>query len=378
MASISSEERILVVGGGPGGLALAIRLHDKGFKVELVERSVAWPASGGLGVLHANGIRVLDRLGLAEAAAAEGQLLNYQVLCDQGGTPLTRTELTELWANVGPTYGFDRPSLQRVLLSRAEALPCRLGTQVLSVEQGDSSVEVRFSSGEASAYALVVGADGVHSTIRGAVAVEPPVYGGEMYYRAVSSYAPVDQHGVRVMLGDGCFFGIVPLSGGRSYGFGAVFSEQPERDQPSGRVERMRARFAGFGGGVPCCLDGMTRDDQVHYGGTERVVLPSWHKGRLVLVGDAAHCSQPMMAQGTSMALEDGLVLAEELHRHDLLEDALVAYENRRMARTTWVQEQTTALAGGLGMPSAMRNPFLSQRGDVMTRERFGPLADLP
>lgn len=378
MPAISNEETVLVVGAGPAGLALGIALHDKGFAVEIVEKSPAWPAVGGLGVLHANGIRVLSQLGLGEKVAAEGQLLKNQVMCDQGGSPLTRTDLAELWDGVGPTYGFDRPSLQRVLLSRAGELPCRLGTGVTGIEPGEDAVTVRFEGGETSRYALVVGADGVRSTTRPLVTEEPSEYAGQMYYRAVSAYTPDDPHGVWVLLGDGCFFGIVALAGGRSYGFGAVFSEVRDHEQDRGRIGRMRAQFEGFGGGVSKFLDGIAGDDQVHYGGTDRVSLSSWHRGRVVLVGDAAHCSQPMMAEGTSMALEDGVVLADELQRHDNLEGALAAYEVRRMPRARWVQEQTAVLAGGMGMPAAARNPFLSQRGEVLTRERFRPLAEVP
>lgn len=377
MAALSNEETVLVVGAGPAGLALGIALHDKGFAVEIVERSPDWPAVGGLGVLHANGIRVLNQLGLSEMVATEGQLLQNQVMCDKQGTPLSRIDLGELWEGVGPTYGFDRPSLQRVLLSRAGELPCRLGTSVVAIDAGEDHVSVRFETGETSRYALVVGADGVRSTTRKSVTQDTSTYAGQMYYRAVSTYTPDDPHGVWVMLGDGCFFGIVALAGGRSYGFGAVFREERDHEQDNGRTNRMRQQFEGFGGGVSAFIDGVAGDDEVHYGGTDRVALSKWHEGRVVLVGDAAHCSQPMMAEGTSMALEDGVVLAEELQRNHDLESALVAYENRRMPRAGWVQEQTAALAGGMGMPAAARNPFLAQRGEAMTRERFRPLAEM-
>lgn len=378
MASISSRERILVAGAGMGGLAVAVALHDRGFDIEMVERSPTWSATGGLGVLHANGIRVLRDLGLGEAAAREGQVLDHQVMCDQQGEQLTRTDLSELWSTVGPTYGIDRPSLQRALLSRAEALPYRLGTEVVAVQQAESSVTVRFGDGTASEYALVIGADGVHSAVRQAVTSDAPSYAGEMYYRGVSQCPAPSPTGVHALLGDGCFFGIVPLTGGRSYGFGATFTEHRLRDRPEGRLARMREQFADFGGGVPAYLASLERDEQVHYGGTDRVVLSTWHQGRVVLLGDAAHASQPMMAQGTSMALEDAIVLAEVLDRHDSVEDALTAYEGRRLPRTSWVQEQTRVIATGFAMPPAVRNPFLAERGKMQTRERFHPLAERP
>ena len=99
----TSNLRVLIAGGGIGGLAAAIALQDKGIAAEIVERSSDWPTSGAVGVLHANGVRVLDQLGLGDAIAGGGWPLAYQEMCDEQGRVLSRTEFRELWGDVGPT-----------------------------------------------------------------------------------------------------------------------------------------------------------------------------------------------------------------------------------------------------------------------------------
>lgn len=378
MPALSQNERILIVGGGMGGLAFGIAAHDRGFTVDVVERATAWPDSGALGVFHANGVRVLRALGLGDAVEAVGARLEHQTMRDQHGQLLCRTDLRQLWGDVGPTYGVDRPALQSALLSRAETLSCRLGVAVDGIEQADREVIARFADGSSDSYALIVGADGVSSTVRLELTDAAVPYGGEMYWRCVSPSPAADPTGVDAFFGDGCFFGVVPLRDGRAYGFGATFDSTGSHDIVDGRLGRMRQRFADFGGPMPDFLASLERDDQVHYGPTKRVTLPTWHRGRVVLIGDAAHATKPMMAEGCSMALEDALVLAEVLATSADVESALASYEARRMPRVQWVQDQTDLMAKGFGMPPAVRNAFLTERGDAMTYERFGPLVDLP
>src|SRR4051812_42398519 len=120
-------ERILIVGGGIGGLSLATALHQRGFAPELVERGKEWRASGtGIGVL-ANGMRMLRTLGVADAVERAGVVLRGWTYCNARGERLCRTDLEALWGDVGPCVGIERGELQRVLLAGASAVPARLG-----------------------------------------------------------------------------------------------------------------------------------------------------------------------------------------------------------------------------------------------------------
>ena len=120
------------------------------------------------------------------------------------------------------------------------------------------------------------------------------------------------------------------------------------------------------------------RDDEVICSTMEWMEFEKWHTGRVVLVGDAAHASSPMMGQGGCMAMEDACVLAEELRAAATVESALTSYVNRRKARVKWVQHQSMAIGEIITVPSAVRNAALRERGNEAMKSRFGPLVPAP
>ncbi len=144
--------------------------------------------------------------------------------------------------------------------------------------------------------------------------------------------------------GERCFFGLVPVEDGRTYGFAGLAGDRFD-DPPAGRLERLRQQFGGFGGPVPAYLAALQRDEQIHFGPVEWVELGCWHSGRAVLIGDAAHAAPPHMAEGGAMAIEDALVLTQLLHGAD----GLGRYQARRRPRVQWVQQQSR-LAAKSGM----------------------------
>ena len=200
---------------------------------------------------------------------------------------------------VGPCLGITRVRLQEILLDGAAAVPHRLGVAVTSLREGER-VEVGFGDGSRSDYDLVVGADGIYSTVR-SLAVSPaePDYAGTMAWRSVVPTRPPGVDGLMVLMGDGCFFGLVPVGDGQTYGFAGLDSERFD-DPPAGRLERFRARFAGFGGPVPAYLEALERDQQLHAGPIEWMDLDRWHQGRVVLIGDAAHAAPPHMGRAAA------------------------------------------------------------------------------
>src|SRR5262249_14497340 len=147
----------------------------------------------------------------------------------------------------GPLIGIERAKLQDVLLAGAAAVPCRLGMSVTSLSQDEDRVTVGFSDGTTDEYDLVVGADGISSTVRQlALDATPPIYSGQMAWRSLASVRAAELDGVQFWLGDGCFFGLCPVGDGRVYGFGNA-TEPRHHDSVDGRLQRLRDRFAGFG-----------------------------------------------------------------------------------------------------------------------------------
>ena len=371
-------ETILVVGGGVAGLTAATALHRHDFKVELVERQQTWQALGAGFVVHANGMRMLVDLGLAANVENAGTIICRWQYCDEQGDPLSETDLEALWGDVGRCVGIERPNLQRALLPGVANLRCRLGTSITSLVHHGDHVSVGFSDGSTGDYGLVVGADGIRSTVRAlTLTAAAPSDLGAMNWRSIAPIRPAGLNGFQMHLGDGCTFGLVPMGARRTYGFAYVI--QPHvRDPVVGRLERLRKRFATFCGRVQEYLASLERDDQIICSAMEWMELEKWHIGRVVLVGDAAHASSPMMGQGGCMAMEDACVLAEELRAAASVEDALASYSGRRKNRVEWVQRQSMEVGKMLSVPPPVRDAALRERGDQVTHARFGPLVQAP
>jgi 2-polyprenyl-6-methoxyphenol hydroxylase-like FAD-dependent oxidoreductase len=376
---MATVDRILIVGGGIGGLCCATALYRHGFTPTLVERDREWRATGGgIGVLP-NGMRMLRVLGLDGAVAQAGAVLRRWTFSNARGEVLCATDLEALWGDVGPCIGIERTALQEVLRAGAAAVPARLGISPTGLVQDGDQVIVDFSDGSRAADDLVVGADGIHSTVRTlAMGGTPPRYAEQVAWRSLIPSRPRGLDEMLVVMGDGCFFGLVPVGGGRTYGFGGLNAPVMLEDPLAGRLERVRQRFAQLGGAVPEYLAALERDEQLHYDGIEWVDVDRWHTGRVVLIGDAAHASPPHMGQGGCMAMEDAVVLSEVLHEAETVENALNAYVTRRRPRTSWVQEQSRAALAAWLLPPAVRDAALRERGDQMMHARYAPLRPVP
>ena len=299
---------------------------------------------------------------------------DYPGICEV----LSDTDLEALWGHAGPCVGIERTKLQGALLPGVAQVRCRLGTEVSSLVQADARVSVGFANGSREDFDLVVGADGIRSTARAlALTDTAPSYLGAMNWRSVAPIRPAGLTAFQINVGDGCVFGLVPLGGGRTYGF-AYVAHPYFRDPVEGRLARLRERFSTFGPRVAAYLAALERDDEVICSAMEWMELGQLYAGRVVLVGDAAHASSPMMGQGGCMAMEDACVLAQELRAAAAVEDALASYVRRRKARVEWVQRQSMTLANLLTASSEARSDMLRERGTQVMRDRFGPLVPSP
>jgi FAD-dependent urate hydroxylase len=369
--------RILVVGGGIAGTCTAIALREHGFAPELVEARSTQPVEGAAITLHANGVRALRTLGLGAALGAVADVVPRWAFHDVHGRLLCETDLAALWEGVGPCLGVTRAELMRVLYAAAGDLPVRFGCAVTALRGDEARVHVGFADGSSADYDLVIGADGTRSAVRRlAVASVAPHRIGTTGWRSVVDGRPPGVAHLVLLLGEGCFFGLVPVGAGRTYGFAGTATgsgEGPAREHPG----RFRDRFAAFGSPVSDYL-ALLDATPLHAAPVEDLELDRWHRGNVLLIGDAAHAMPPHAGQGGSLAAEDALVLAEELARADTLPAAFARFTARRRPRVEWVRRQTRAAAAAWMLPPPQRDQVLRERGDRLLQERYRPLRALP
>jgi 2-polyprenyl-6-methoxyphenol hydroxylase-like FAD-dependent oxidoreductase len=372
-----SPPRILIVGGGIAGLALSRALREQGIVPELIERAASWPTRGTGLYLPGNGFRALGALGLADTVLARAVCVSHQRILDHTGRLLAEVELGTLWNRVGACVGIARAELHRILLEGAAGVPMRLGTTVTTLSQHDGGVDVAFADGSTGTYDLVVGADGIHSSIRQLVfgSIRPRPL-GQVSWRFL-----VDQSGGigtwTAILGPRRAFLAVPIGPNRLYCYADLVI--PATEDPTGRdLDRFRALFADFGEPARRILSRLENVDSIHFSPIEEIVLDSPIRGRVVLVGDAAHATSPNMAEGASMALEDALVLAQMLAVHASPEEALSAFTRRRRTRIRWVQQRTHHRDRIRALPSSLRNLALRFAGTAIYRRDYRLLFEEP
>ena len=341
-----AAQRVLVVGGGIGGLSVTIALRQAGLDVDLVEKNPAWDVYG-VGILQpANALRALHRLGLAEEAVAQGHPMYGDTAWLADGTTLIADhDWPVLVEGLPPGNGITRPRLHRILQSHtlASAANVRTGVTFSAIEQRGDRVEVTFTDDSSGSYDLVVGADGLHSQVRATVfsADLKARYTGQVCWRYnLPRIDGLDK--IRMYLGETGSAGFCPLSADLMY---ILTIEKP----PAGAAIRLpvegsaalyRERLAPFGGPVAEHRELIVDDEAVVYRPVESVLVPApWYRERIVLIGDAAHATTPHCGQGAAQAIEDAIVLTEELGRHETLSEALQAYSERRFERCKRIVE---------------------------------------
>ena len=372
---MTRNARILIVGGGIAGLTAAIALRQRGFIPELVERAASWRVLGTGIVIQPNAMRLLRELDVANHLEQTGAAVRRFQFLSKSGEVLSEIDLTELWSGVDSGVAIERSELQKALLRKVDCARCRLGVAVTSLNHREGSVSIGFSDGGTGDYDLAIGADGIGSTVRAlAIGGTAPRHCGQAAWRALASIRRRGADEIQFWLGDGSFFTTYPVGQERTYGCGYVAEPARAQAPAEGRLARFRDCFAAFGEPVRALLDSLTHDDQIHCSAVESLELPEWRKGRVLLIGDAAHASSPMMGQGGCMAVEDATILAELLETSPTVD----AFSPRRRPRVDWVRAQSDALARSTLAPAAARDTIIKERGAQAFRDRFAPLLPAP
>lgn len=332
--------RVIVAGGGIGGLAAAVALGRRGHEVEVIERAPELrPVGAGLTV-QINAMRALAKLGLAEKVAQAGQIVRTAEIRNWDGESISQMNLTALSEELGaPCVGIHRAELHKILLD-ALATPPRLGVTVTSFVEEKDQVVVKFSDGNSRTADLLIGADGLHSAVRAQLHQDgEPTYAGYTSWRGVCDNNGVTDPSTLIeSWGDGSRFGLVPIGPGKMYWFAVADAPANERDGADVKKELL-ARFGSWHREVKAAIEATAAERIFRTDISDRPVLKTWGRGRVTLLGDAAHPMTPNLGQGACMALEDAVVLDSALGEKSDPEAALRLYEDRRRERANTTVE---------------------------------------
>jgi 2-polyprenyl-6-methoxyphenol hydroxylase-like FAD-dependent oxidoreductase len=347
---MSKVRSVLVVGGGIGGLALGIALAKRGLEADVVEvKGEHSPL--GVGIIQpGNALRALDKLGVAEACVAAGHGMLKRRYLDSDGNELVARPMTRIAApHLPPMNALPRPALHHILHEAAVAAGARvrMGTTWTSLEEGPEGVAVTLSDGTHRCYELVAAADGIRSPLRARLfGLTEPRYSGYGCWR-VTLPRPADVTESDTFQGrNGTKAGLIPLTRETMYMF-LVTTEPHNEHKPRERLAPLlREALQGYGGLIGDIRDSLDDSSDIVYSALEEVALPTpWHRGRVQLIGDAAHASLPHMAQGAAMAVEDAVVLAELCAADMDAAARLEQFAKRRFERCRYVQQTSRAMA---------------------------------
>lgn len=356
------DQRILIVGGGFSGLSAAIGLARAGAEVHLVERNPEWRMDGaGLSVGAAT-LRALNALGVLDRFLDEGAGCDGTDARAADGTHLTRFPTPRLVAPDIPGNGaIMRPVLGRILADAAQAAGARvrLGTTMADFADDGSGVDATLSDGTRERFDLVVGADGLYSTLRRRVLPDAPEphFSGQGAWRAVVPRAPEVER-TTIWVGGPVKVGVNPVSRSEMYLFVNENKSVNDRVPDAELLPRLRALIEPFSDPLLRTVqETLGEDSLVLYRPMDNLLVPvPWHRGRVVLIGDAVHATTPHLAAGAGIGIEDAIVLAEELVAAPDVESALRAFEARRWERCRMVVENSERLGELETTPGAERD----------------------
>jgi 2-polyprenyl-6-methoxyphenol hydroxylase-like FAD-dependent oxidoreductase len=344
-----SASRVLIVGGGIGGLCTAIGLARAGMPSEVVEIKRDWSVYG-VGIIQpSNQLRALAELGLADACVERGWGFKGWEFYDDAGNLRAKVPSTSLLGpNYPPINGIARPVLHEILTTEARHLrvKVRLGLTVEQIDDTGKTVAVRFSDKSSGQYDVLIGADGAYSSIRSQIipGSAEPEFNGLAVWR-YNFRRPAHMTWGSVHYAPHAKAGLVPMSKDFMYMFVVAAAPGNPKMPRLDMHTLMRNRISEFRGPIGELRDQITDPASVIYRPMEPMLLSSpWHRGRVLLIGDAAHATTPQLAQGASIAIEDAALLSALLPQDRSLPEIFEEFMHRRFERCKFVVDSSLKL----------------------------------
>jgi len=330
-------------------MALAMRMREFGWVVDLVEIDPEWRVYGAGISITAPTFRACRRLGVVDELISGGFASHQGVrICAPTGQVVAEIPAWPIEPGLPTMGGIMRPVLHEILSrrTRAAGVNVRLGVSVRTYAEDGDVVRVETSDGASGNYSLVVAADGAFSKMRGLVfpSAAVPKYTGQYCWRLIADRPPgID--GVHFYMAGAVTAGVMPTSANQMYMF--LLQAEPQKvrvDEPT-QWRRLKELMAPFSGLLGTLREGLSASSEIICRPLEAILLPRpWHRGRVLLIGDAVHATTPHLASGAGIAIEDALVLSEELAQEGSIEQALLRFEERRWERCRLVVENSVRI----------------------------------
>ena len=342
---MASRPRVLVVGGGIGGLFAANALLAHGLRVAVYEQAAALGEVGAGVYVTPNAVRQLERTGLGPAVERWGARVGAEsAYFRHDGTPIAKVQVADA-AGWNACFGMHRADYVELLAANLPDGVVHTGHRAVAYDEAGGVARVRFANGALAEADAVVGADGIHSEMRPFVfPPSKPVFHGTISYRGLVARErlpgwPMDRW--QMWAGPSKHFLVFPVRGGalvNYVGFVPADQEMKESWSAPGDPDALRREFAGWDPRIGRVLEQVDRT--FRWALYDREPLPTWSKGRLTLLGDAAHPMLPHLGQGANQSIEDGMALATILAQASRADvpAALQAYERLRRERVAEVQ----------------------------------------
>lgn len=343
--------KVLVIGGGFSGMSAAIEMSKRGIDVDLAEIDKNWRTDGaGISVGGAT-IRAFRQIGILDEFKELGATHAGVDVHTPDGTLIAKIPAPPVIGNDAPCEGaIMRPVLAKILAekTRASGTNVKLGVSFDTIDDKGDFVEVTFTDGAVERYDLVIGADGLFSSVREKYFPEAakPAYMGQGVWRAVLPRMP-EIPNLFMWVGHHIKVGVNPMSQDQMYMFITENRENNDFIEPDTFIAHFTALLEEFPASeVQKMKESLNENSMIHYRPLEGLIEKGpWHKGRIALIGDTVHATTPHLASGACIGIEDAIVLAEELANHSTVEEALAAFKERRFERCRMVVENSYRLA---------------------------------
>ncbi len=362
--------KIAIIGGGIGGLTTAIALKQSGIDFEIFEAAPELKPVGAGIVMASNAMQVFQRLGIEKKIMDAGLEIVEACVVDQSFKMISDLAVKE---KIAPRYGIGSYALQRgrfqqALLTEIDSNKIHLNKRISSLIQHAGNVELKFNDGSTAEADLVIGADGIKSVVRKNLFGEMPLrYSGQTCWRGIARYTlPPDKsmHSYE-MWGKqkGLRFGFVPTSANEVYYFTTLYSPPHQMDEPGQVKNKLLNLYSSFGSLPQQLIEATPEASIIRSDINDFVPIKNWWKGRVALIGDAAHATTPNLGQGGCQAVEDAFVIARCLKENPAPEIAFKKYQTIRYQKALHV----VTLSWNLGKMTNLANPILqSMRNGLM------------